>query len=334
MNGLGASGSVSMSINDAHIQVSVVIPAFNAEKYIVEAIESVLSQECSLTYELLVVDDGSVDNTADVVSQLASISPHLQLVKKSNGGPGSARNAGVHAAKAEIILFLDADDLMLPGRLEHQGRYMLSNRHVSVSFGALIVQDALGSAHTEWSLPVPVDFGFVEIDRPFNRLMASGSFVGNPASAVRREDYLSIGMQRSDLMVAEDYDLWCRLAVSGRRFFKTDTPYTWQRREGHGNLMSSVHTYRGETIVLMEQLRLHAPSLSPDERALAKARLDWRANMYLRHLWAFDRPNLDAAIAELSGSVSPKIIGRWRRMKMVPGWFGRIGRRFKHRLAP
>jgi glycosyltransferase involved in cell wall biosynthesis len=96
-------------------RVSVVIPAYNAEQYLAEAIESVLAQTLPCS-ELIVVDDGSVDATADVARSFPSVS----LVSMPHQGVSAARNAGVARSSGDWLAFLDADDTWLPGKLARQ----------------------------------------------------------------------------------------------------------------------------------------------------------------------------------------------------------------------
>jgi glycosyltransferase involved in cell wall biosynthesis len=94
--------------------VSVVIPAFNSAKYIGEAIQSVLEQTL-VSFEVLVVDDGSTDDTAEVVQRYP-----VQYFRQENAGPSAARNTGMTKAKGEFVAFLDSDDLWLPQKLAVQ----------------------------------------------------------------------------------------------------------------------------------------------------------------------------------------------------------------------
>ena len=90
--------------------LSVIIPAYQAEKYIAQAVESVRGQEWKGTMQILVIDDGSTDNTAGVAQTLG-----VQVLKKEQGGAASARNAGLKAADGEWVLLMDADDVLAPG---------------------------------------------------------------------------------------------------------------------------------------------------------------------------------------------------------------------------
>ncbi|MEL6440749.1 MAG: glycosyltransferase [Cyanobacteria bacterium J06621_8] len=101
--------------------VSVIIPAYNCDRYIVQAVESVLSQEqCS--YELIVIDDGSTDQTEDL---LKSYGDRLNYIKQENQGVAAARNHGIEVAQADFVAFLDADDYFLPGKLARQAQILL-----------------------------------------------------------------------------------------------------------------------------------------------------------------------------------------------------------------
>jgi glycosyltransferase involved in cell wall biosynthesis len=108
--------------------VSVIIPAYNAQDYIAEALRSILSQTYSAV-EIVVVDDGSTDQTAEIVENFF---PKVQLLKKvKNSGLSDARNYGIINSKGDLICFLDADDLMLPERIILQVDFL--DRHANVS---------------------------------------------------------------------------------------------------------------------------------------------------------------------------------------------------------
>jgi glycosyltransferase involved in cell wall biosynthesis len=97
-------------------RISVVIPAYNASPYLAAAIDSVLGQE-GAEIDLIVVDDGSADDSVAIAERYGD---RLRLLRQSHAGPATARNTGVAAAEAEILAFLDADDLWRPGKLARQ----------------------------------------------------------------------------------------------------------------------------------------------------------------------------------------------------------------------
>lgn len=111
------------------MRISVIIPLYNKEDIILETIESVLSQDYD-DYEIIVVDDGSTDNSAYKVREIGSDKIHI--ISKPNGGPASARNYGVNHSTGDWIVFLDADDFFEPCALKHFGN--LIDNHPNTSF--------------------------------------------------------------------------------------------------------------------------------------------------------------------------------------------------------
>ena len=101
-----------------HPTVSIVVPAYNAAGYIEGCVNSVLTQSCG-SFELIIVNDGSKDDTAAVVSAMAEKDARVRLLTVENGGPAAAREHGLAAAdpEAEYVMFLDSDDLLLPDAL-------------------------------------------------------------------------------------------------------------------------------------------------------------------------------------------------------------------------
>ena len=92
--------------------ISVIIPLYNKEPIIERSLQSVLSQDYD-DFEVVVVNDGSTDRSADIVRSIND--PRIRLIEQENGGPSKARNTGTKNARGEWILFLDADDELLPG---------------------------------------------------------------------------------------------------------------------------------------------------------------------------------------------------------------------------
>jgi glycosyltransferase involved in cell wall biosynthesis len=105
--------------NTALAEVAVVIPAWNAQRYLEAAVASVISQSIK-PREVVIVDDGSTDGTARVGTQLAAAHPTVRLLTQANAGAGAARNVGVGATTEPLVAFLDADDLWAPTKLERQ----------------------------------------------------------------------------------------------------------------------------------------------------------------------------------------------------------------------
>lgn len=119
-----------MHISDSLI--SIVTPAYKAAAFVGEAIRSVQAQDYQ-NWEMLIVDDGSPDNTAEVVVSFAEADPRVKLIQQKNSGPAMARQRALTAAHGRYIAFLDADDYWLPGKLSHQLAFMRAH-HAAVSF--------------------------------------------------------------------------------------------------------------------------------------------------------------------------------------------------------
>jgi glycosyltransferase involved in cell wall biosynthesis len=111
--------------------ISVIIPVYNSEKYLAEAIESVLSQaDCNL--DVIVVDDGSTDNTAKVVDSFGS---QVRYNYRMNGGPAAARNHGIALARGDFFAFLDADDLWTADKMKRQWMAFEADPELEMAFG-------------------------------------------------------------------------------------------------------------------------------------------------------------------------------------------------------
>lgn len=99
-------------------RISIIVPVYNAEEYLARCLDSILSQELT-SYEVILVDDGSTDASPLICDRYSATDSRFRTLHRSNGGVSSARNAGLNMAKGEYIMFVDADDVLLPYALEH-----------------------------------------------------------------------------------------------------------------------------------------------------------------------------------------------------------------------
>ena len=191
-------------------KVSVIIPAYNAQAYLPETIDSVLAQTYS-DYELIVVDDGSKDRTVSIVKQYQTMYPEkIKLILKENGGPASARNLGVKAASGEYIAFNDADDLWLPSKLEKQiNLFEKLAPHVGLVYNKSKKFDNDGI----WTLPekfikIPVK-GWIYKD------LLKDNMIPNQSVIVRKKCFDEVGLfdESPKVVSSEDYDMWLRIAM-------------------------------------------------------------------------------------------------------------------------
>ena len=124
------------------VKVSVIIPAYNQATFIPKAVASLQAQTLE-SWECLVVDDGSTDNTAEIVTNIALSEPRVRLLQKQNGGSASARDMGLQQVQGEFIQFLDADDTIASNKLEQQVQLM-EREHLDISYTAFCSENGQG----------------------------------------------------------------------------------------------------------------------------------------------------------------------------------------------
>ncbi len=187
-------------------KISVVIPTYNAIDYLPEAIGSVLNQSFA-DFELIIVDDGSTDNTAQWVSQLQD--DRINLIYQVHQGKSVARNAGVKAAKADYIAFLDADDIWEAAKLEQQFNYLQANPNIGVvyTWTAIADQDGIPTGH----LVASTLEGDVWEELIKKNILACGS-----TPMIRASCFETVGLFNRHLPYAQDWDMWLRLAAKYR----------------------------------------------------------------------------------------------------------------------
>jgi glycosyltransferase involved in cell wall biosynthesis len=193
-------------------EISVIIPAFNAESTITAAIHSVL-QQTTLPLEIIVVDDGSTDQTATVVKQLSESSLHVpvRLIRQPNSRTAAARNRGIEQSSGQWVAFLDADDYWETDKLTRQVETLQRHPEVTLLAGRYLNQFPGQPAE----LPVWRDLGIFDrvLDPKETDAFQIGTVMWTGTVLVKRT---SLGTHRfvSGLEPAEDRDLWIRLAAS------------------------------------------------------------------------------------------------------------------------
>lgn len=196
-----------MGVDSGRPKVSVIIPAYNAGAFIRAAVESVLSQ----TYqdiEVLVIDDGSTDETAAVIQSFGS---RLRYISQSNSGPSAARNRGILDSSGEILAFLDADDMWTPSFLELQLAALSARPDVGAVYAWAQFVDEHGQPLADSFCP-----GLDGVT--LRRLLLGGDSILLSAVAIRRESFQKVGVFDPALRQAEDWDLFLRMLAAGIRF--------------------------------------------------------------------------------------------------------------------
>lgn len=184
--------------------VSVIIPTFNRESYLPETLDSLQAQTLQ-DFEIIVVDDGSTDRTAEMLGRR---SQPVRYFYQENAGPAAARNRGLTEARGQFVSFLDSDDLWRPRFLEANSQRLLNDPTVDIAFCKFETMDdnkrilpGHGKRPHEGDITAP--------------LFAS-TFITTPSVMIRREVITEIGGFNSTLPTNEDYDLWLRLSLRHR----------------------------------------------------------------------------------------------------------------------
>ena len=199
---------------------SIIMPAYNAEKYIGEAIDSVLKQTFT-NWELLVVNDGSNDKTETIVSKYIETDSRISLINQENKRLGAARNTGIRNSVGKWIAFLDSDDIWLPQKLEiqHQNISLRPDVDVFVSDGYTYFEDIQHRLYYHF----PVIKGFYD-----GKKLYGEEFVANKipvlSAVVKKTMVLNVGFQAEEKISfgSEDWDYWLRIALAGGNFFGMD----------------------------------------------------------------------------------------------------------------
>lgn len=226
------------------MSVSVVIPVYNRADLLPRSIESVLAQTTPAR-EILVVDDGSSDGSADVASRYGGM---VQVIRQQNQGVAAARNAGIRAACGEWVAFLDADDALLPQAIESNLACAKAHPAAGVIYGDAAVVDPDGSQQCLFLEGKPPAEGWV-----FDRLLNSG-FINCSAVMVRRQALLEVGLFRAGMRHAEDYELWLRLARHCE-FARVPEPIAVYYRQPSGLSLNHLGMARGEVGICEDLLR-------------------------------------------------------------------------------
>jgi glycosyltransferase involved in cell wall biosynthesis len=197
--------------------VSVIMPLYNCERYVAEALESALAQTFK-DFEVIVVDDGSADGGAAVVEGYAANDARIKLIRQSNKGISIARNVAISRATGYAIAFLDPDDLWFPTKLEVQ-LPLLTNTNVVYGAEFRIWED--DPDRVEGPSKVVDQIG---IRDPLRCLMRTNSVWGPNMVMVSRALLAKQGGFDEGLRQAEDIDLWLRLASDGAHFCHVSEP--------------------------------------------------------------------------------------------------------------
>lgn len=184
--------------------ISIIIPAYNAEKTIKKTIESILKQTF-LYFEVIVINDGSEDSTLDIVNSIQD--PRLKVFSYPNSGPQKSRNRGISQASGEYLSFLDADDLWTPDKLESQLKALEEYPQAGVAYSWTDWIDEDGKVWRRGS--------YISAEGNVYEKLLLIDFIGSGSNPlIRREALAQVGDFDESLVGNQDWEMWLRLAAS------------------------------------------------------------------------------------------------------------------------
>jgi glycosyltransferase involved in cell wall biosynthesis len=187
--------------------VDVIMPTYNAAKYLPLAIDSVMAQTFE-DWRIVIADDGSSDNTAEIVSSYAArLGPKLKYIQQANGGPSKARNNAIRQSTAKFLAFLDADDIWMPNRLSESLKRFQGRPEVGLTYGFVTRIDSQGKEIDTFAARQKHGEGRIA---PYIYM----KMVDLPCATItiRKECVDAVGVFDESLLVTEDRDLWLRIA--------------------------------------------------------------------------------------------------------------------------
>lgn len=187
--------------------ISIVIPSYNQQEYLPDAIESALQKEANI--EIIIVDDGSTDHSLEIAERYAKEYPEIKVIKQVNKGLASARNTGIMNAKGDYIFFLDADDMMMDNCIEK-------------------IEEKIKETNADIIAPSFREFGesqrLVILGEPTLEDFKTANRIGY-FSAVKRSVLLEVGGYSPRMIWgAEDYHLWINLLQRGKKLVTIKEP--------------------------------------------------------------------------------------------------------------
>jgi len=289
------------------MNISAVIPTYNNAAYLAAAINSVLRQTSPVD-EIIVVDDGSTDETAAVAKSFGS---QIQYIKQDNAGPSAARNTGIKHAAGDWVAFLDADDQWTETKIEEQKRNLQQQPELALIASDMTEVSASGATLVASAL---ARHGFLrrfkELDgSPLPNALASllqANFVPTGTVLANRQVLIEAGMFNTAIRYGEDLELWCRIA-SQHAITCLPKVHLLRRQHGGNVTQASMPMLKDLTLV-METVRdwghrsIRAQGMDPD-LLVAKA---WTDLGY----WYFDCGDFSSAKNAMTKSLENRLTGR------------------------
>ncbi len=244
-------------------KVSVIIPVYNGEKYIKQTIKSVLNQTFQ-NFEIIIIDDGSTDNSRKEIQSLDDLRIHY-FYQSNKGCPAIPKNRGIRKAKGKYIAFLDQDDLFLPKKIENQLELIeKTGQKIDAVICNCFVYDEMNKQiiGKNWAK------NFRIIPGKISQRLIKGNFIVTSSEAlIRKSFFKKNGFLDERLKIADDYDLWLRLAKDSHIKFISKPLVKWRYRPG--SLSSDSPKLVNDLVYLYKKI-LFCKDLTKKERKIAQ----------------------------------------------------------------
>lgn len=237
-------------------RVSIIIPSYNADRYVREAVRSALVQTYP-NFEVIVVDDGSTDRTRAILAPFVAAGK-VRYFHQENKGLAGARNAGIRAATGKYIAFLDSDDVFLPDKIRRQAEALEAHPDHGACYSDIIhFTDTEPRRYFHHRYRYPSGDIFAPLLRR--------QFVNPLAVVLRRDLFDRYGYFDETMRRSEDWEFWLRIARAGVKFYYLDAPLAHYRMRAAGNLsdLKSEPQMKVKNLELFTRL---GEGLSPAER--------------------------------------------------------------------
>jgi glycosyltransferase involved in cell wall biosynthesis len=298
--------------NLSQVRFTVVIPAFNAARTIESAIRSVLAQT-ERAFELVVVDDGSADETAER-ARIFESDPRVRVITQRNRGPAAARNTGIAAGSAEYVSMLDADDLWLPEYLDVMGGALDRTPEAAFAYtDAWVVEDNVKKVRRKSAMSYQRPPKSVSDARTFFLLLLERNFVYTSVTA-RRSALEGLGGydERPSLVGSEDWDLWLRIA--GGDGLPVRVPQMLCIHRATPDSLSSDATRMIRNVCEIYRRFLNDPGTDAEARAIAEQRLAYWTAMSRQR----ENPTLAWRLRGLAAATKHKLLARRKWLEQPP----------------
>lgn len=213
------------------MNVSIIIPVYNAQDYITETIQSCLNQTIKPA-EIVLVNDGSSDNSLDIITKLSEKHPIIKVYTQENAGPSITRNRAVEYATQEWVCFLDSDDILHPQRIEIASSFTKDCDAIICEFSRFMDNETLSFPSYDIST-----VNSLSLKESTNAVLKYG--YGLPRMLMKRDVYLKVGGLDKTLVNNEDHELHFRMLTKGVKFKKIDTPLYFYRQHNSTSRLSN-----------------------------------------------------------------------------------------------